>query len=179
MADLGLDLYPISSDSFLVRLTHSCGVGILSAREIGHLKSEDRGEFKFDFILFIFLDVYYIRHMTQFGQHVRDRREKLREEDRRFSLRQVAGRIEVEPAYLSKIERGEVAPPSEVTTVKLARELGEDPDVMLALAGKVSSDLQKIIRKRPKLFADVIRELKTMPDEAILKVVREVRDGNW
>ena len=117
--------------------------------------------------------------MTHFGQHVRQCREKLREEDRRFSLRQVAGRIEVEPAYLSKIERGEVAPPSEATTVKLARELGEDPDVMLALAGKVSGDLQEIIRRRPKLFADLIRELKAMPDEAILKVVREVRDGNW
>ena len=85
----------------------------------------------------------------------------------------------MEPAYLSKIERGDVAPPSEATTVKLAKELGEDPDVMLAMAGKVSSDLQEIIRKRPKLFADLIRELKQAPKHAILRIVREVREGDW
>lgn len=117
--------------------------------------------------------------MTYFGKHIRAVREGLRREDRRFSLRQVAGRIEVEPAYLSKIERGDVAPPSEATTVRLARELGEDPDVLLAMAGKVSSDLQEIIRKRPKLFAELIRQLKEAPDEAIFKVVRKVRDGDW
>jgi HTH-type transcriptional regulator, competence development regulator len=123
--------------------------------------------------------VYYIEHMTQFGEYIRAAREDLRRDDRSFSLRQVAGRIKVEPAYLSKIERGDVSPPSEATTVRLATELGEDPDVLLAMAGKVSSDLQKIIRKRPKLFADLIRQLKKSPDHAILKVVREVRDGDW
>jgi transcriptional regulator with XRE-family HTH domain len=85
----------------------------------------------------------------------------------------------VEPAYLSKIERGQVAPPSETTTVKLAKELGEDPDVLLAMAGKISSDLAEIIRKRPKLFAELIRELKSAPNKAVLRLVREVRDGNW
>ena len=99
--------------------------------------------------------------------------------DRRFSLRQVASRVGIEPAYLSKIERGDVAPPSEATTARLAQELGEDPDVLLALAGKVSSDLQDIIRKRPRLFAELIRQLKKAPDNAILRVVREVRDGDW
>ena len=103
----------------------------------------------------------------------------MRADDRRFSLRQVAQRIGVEPAYLSKIERGDVAPPSEATTVRLALELGEDPDVLLAMGGKVSGDLQKIIRKRPKLFAELIRQLKEAPDDAILRVVREVRDGEW
>jgi HTH-type transcriptional regulator, competence development regulator len=117
--------------------------------------------------------------MTQFGQYIRGVREKLRDEDRRYSVRQVATRIEVEPAYLSKIERGDVAPPSEATTVRLAKELGEDPDILLAMAGKVSGDLQEIIRKRPKLFAELIRQLKKYPDHAILKVVREVRDGDW
>ena len=112
----------------------------------------------------------------QFGKHLRDRREKLRQEDRNYSLRKVAQRIGIEPAYLSKIERGEFAPPSEATTVKLAKELGEDPDVLLAMAGKVSSDLQEIIRKRPKLFAELIRQLKRAPDHAVLKVVREVCD---
>ena len=117
--------------------------------------------------------------MTHFGEHVRQRRENLRKEDPRYSLRQVAQRIGIEPAYLSKIERGELQPPSEATTLRLAKELGEDPDMLLAMAGKVSSDLQEIIRRRPRLFADLIRQLKQAPDHAILRVVREVRDGDW
>ena len=71
--------------------------------------------------------------MQRFGRHLRQIREGLRQDDRRYSLRQVAQRIGIEPAYLSKIERGDVAPPSEATTMKLARELGEDPDVLLAM----------------------------------------------
>lgn len=117
--------------------------------------------------------------MTAFGDHVRRRREELRQDDKSFSLRQVAQRIGVEPAYLSKIERGEMPPPSEETTIRLATELREDPDLLLAMAGKVSSDLQEIIRKRPRLFADLIRQLKSEPDHAILRLVREVRDGTW
>lgn len=114
-----------------------------------------------------------------FGQFIRDRRERLRETDRRFSVRQVAQRIGVEPAYLSKIEREDVAPPSEEKIRALAGELNEDVDVLLAMAGKVSSDLLEIIRKRPVLFAELIRQLKSSPEHAILRVVREVRDGDW
>ena len=92
---------------------------------------------------------------------------------------QVAQRIGVEPAYLSKIERGDVAPPSEAKIRALAEELGEDPDMLLAMAGKVSSDLQETIRKRPQLFADLIRQLKSAPDHALLRIARDVRDGDW
>jgi len=114
-----------------------------------------------------------------FGEYVRERREALRARDERYSVRQVAQRIGVEPSFLSKVEREEVPPPSEAKIVALAKELGEDPDVLLALAGKVSSDLQEAIRKRPELFGSLIRELRTMPNHAVLRLVREVRDGKW
>ena len=114
-----------------------------------------------------------------FGPFIRQQREKRREKDDAFSVRQVAGRLDIEPSYLSKIERGEQPPPSEETIAAIARELDQDKDVLLALAGKVSSDLQAIIRKRPALFAQLIRELRNMPDHAVLRVVREVRDGDW
>jgi transcriptional regulator with XRE-family HTH domain len=117
--------------------------------------------------------------MTGFGDYVRTARSALAEGDVRFSLRQVAQRVGVEPAYLSKVERGLVPPPSEATIVRLATDLSEDPDMLLALAGKVSSDLQAIILRRPRQFADLIRQLRDAPDRAILKVVREVRDGKW
>ncbi|MQA65355.1 MAG: helix-turn-helix domain-containing protein [Alphaproteobacteria bacterium] len=117
--------------------------------------------------------------MFSFGNHIRELREKRRKADRAFSLRQVAGRVGIEPTYLSKIERGELAPPSEATTRRLAVELGDDPDVLLAMAGKVSSELLDIIRKRPQMFSELIRQLKDAPDHAILRIVREVRDGDW
>lgn len=116
---------------------------------------------------------------ASFGAHLRRRREELRKGDRRYSLRQVAIRVGIEPAYLSKIERGEFAPPGEETIRSLARELGEDPDVLLALAGKVSTDLKEVILKRPHLFAELLRELKKVPDDAVLMLVRQVRDGKW
>jgi len=114
-----------------------------------------------------------------FGAYVRRARERLRQHDPSYSVRQLAQRIGVEPSFLSKVERDEVPPPSEGKIVLLAKELAEDPDVMLALAGKVSSDLQDAIRRRPELFAGLIRELKDMPDGAVLRLVREVRDGEW
>lgn len=116
---------------------------------------------------------------TTFGSYLRDRREKLRRDDPAFSVRQVAQRIGVEPSFLSKVERDEAPPPSEEKIVGLARELGEDADMLLALAGKVSSDLQRVIRKRPELFAALIRELKDLPDHAMIRLAREVRDGTW
>lgn len=117
--------------------------------------------------------------MQHFGDHIRKAREALQAGDRTFSLRHVAARIGIEPAYLSKIERGVFPPPSEEVIVKLSEVLGEDPDVLLALAGKLSSDLQQIIMQRPKLFADLLRQLREAPDHAILRVVREVKDGHW
>jgi transcriptional regulator with XRE-family HTH domain len=117
--------------------------------------------------------------MGAFGEHVRARREEQRARDASMSVRKVAARIGVEPSYLSKVERGEVSPPSETTILALAQVLGEDPDVLLAMAGKVSSDLQEVIRRHPREFAELIRQLKDAPDHALLRVVREVRDGDW
>jgi transcriptional regulator with XRE-family HTH domain len=110
------------------------------------------------------------------GKYIREKREKLLKGDKRFSLRQTAQRIGIEPSYLSKIERGQEMSLSEEKTVSLATELNEDPDVLLALSGKVSSDIQEIIRKRPQLFTQLIRELKGLPDQAVLRVVREVSE---
>jgi len=115
----------------------------------------------------------------EFGTYLRKRREALLEKDRDFTVRKLAARLGIQPSYVSKVERGEVAPPSEATIVRWAEALGEDADMLLALAGKVSGDLRDVIVKRPQLFAQLIRELKDAPDHALLRVVREVRDGEW
>ena len=117
--------------------------------------------------------------MNEFGSYIRDQREMKKKTDRSYSLRQVAVRTGVQASYLSKVERGDEAPPSEDCIKRLAQDLGEDADVLLAMAGKVSHDLLEVICKRPQMFAELIRQLKNQPDHAVLRVVREVRDGEW
>jgi len=43
----------------------------------------------------------------------------------------------------------------------------------------VSTELLDVIRKRPMLFGQLLRELRDTPDHAVLRLVREVRDGEW
>ena len=117
--------------------------------------------------------------MNGFGTYIRAQRERLSKDRKDFSVRKVAIKIGVEPAYLSKVEREIVSPPSEGKIIALADVLGEDQDVLLAMAGKVSSDLLKVIRDRPVMFGELIRRLKSEPDHAVLRIVREVSDGEW
>jgi transcriptional regulator with XRE-family HTH domain len=121
----------------------------------------------------------------EFGAYVRESRETLAASASRpvrapeYSLRGVARLLGIEASYLSKVERGVVPPPGEEVIRRLSDVLGEDFDTMMLLAGKVSPRLQKIVGARPKLFAELIRELRDAPDTAIFRVVREVRDGQW
>jgi HTH-type transcriptional regulator, competence development regulator len=88
----------------------------------------------------------------KFGAHIREKREA-----RAMGLRALARVIEVEPAYLSKIEREIFPPPSEALIVKIAGELGEDPDRLLALAGKIPSDVKAMIIESEGQLAQKIR----------------------
>ena len=117
--------------------------------------------------------------MNSFGSYIREKREGLHAGDKSKSLRQVAIAIGVEPAFLSKVERDIVSPPSEGKILALAEVLDEDPDLLLAMAGKVSSDLLAIVKARPQLIGELLRELKEQPDHAVLSVVRNITDGDW
>jgi HTH-type transcriptional regulator, competence development regulator len=114
-----------------------------------------------------------------FGKFLRERRTTKAAEDRAFSVRQLADRVGIEPSYLSKIERDEQPPPGEETIRRIAAELGEDPDVLLALAGKVSSDLLQIIRERPTHVGELLRSIRRVPAKRVAEMSRQVRDGNW
>ena len=114
-----------------------------------------------------------------FGEYVRDRRLAKASEDAAFSLRQVAERVGIEPSYLSKIERGDQPPPGEETIRRIASELEEDADALLARAGKVSTDLLEIIRERPELVAELLRSIRRVSAKKISRISRQVRDGEW
>ena len=112
-----------------------------------------------------------------FGDFLRRQREARLAGDAEFSVRRFAARVGLEPSYLSKIERGVAAPPSEATIRRIAGALAFDADVLLALAGKVAADLQESIRRRPRLFAMLIRAVRDTPDEAVQELVRALRAG--
>jgi transcriptional regulator with XRE-family HTH domain len=115
-----------------------------------------------------------MHHMATFGKHIR----KLRKA-KGLSVRQLAKSVEKDHGYLSRIEAGKVPPPSAELIQALAAELEEDPDVLMAMAGRMPEGLQEIIAEHPKLFATLIRQLKGLPKDALLRVVREVKDGDW
>jgi len=118
-------------------------------------------------------------HDRSFGEFLRERRMARAAESGAFSVRQLAGRVGIEPSYLSKIERGEQPPPGEETIRRIATELGEDPDALLALAGKVSSDLLRIIREHPTQVGELLRSIRRVPAKRVAEMARQVRDGKW
>ncbi|MDG4597937.1 MAG: helix-turn-helix transcriptional regulator [Candidatus Contendobacter sp.] len=114
-----------------------------------------------------------------FGTYTRLLRQRRQSVNSRYSIRQTAERIGVEPTYLGRIERGDAPPPSEETIRRIAADLGEDADLLLALADKVASDIRQIIVTRPVLFAELIRGLSDAPDDKLVTLVHEVRNSQW
>jgi transcriptional regulator with XRE-family HTH domain len=104
-----------------------------------------------------------------FGEFIREQREA-----RKISLRKFAERVDLSPTFVSKMERGEMLPPSEDKIKAIAEALGQDPDEMLALAGKVSSDLPAIIRQHPREMATFLRTARNLSAEQILDLTRQL-----
>ncbi|MCA1852343.1 MAG: helix-turn-helix domain-containing protein [Beggiatoa sp.] len=105
-----------------------------------------------------------------FGPLVRREREA-----REIALRQMAKTIGVSPTYLSKIERGTFPPPSEDKVKAIAKIIGHDADELLALAGRVASDLTEIIRRRPREIATLLRTVEGLTAEDMTQVAREAQ----
>ncbi len=107
--------------------------------------------------------------MKTFGATIRELREQ-----KGISLRKFAEAVKVSPTYQSKVERDELSAPGEDTVRRMARALDQDEDQFLALAGKVSSDLDEIIKERPQLIANFLRALKNAPDAKIRKYQKDL-----
>jgi len=102
-----------------------------------------------------------------FGAYIKSLREAKRAEDPAFSLRRVAERADIDYSYLSKLENGVWTEPSEKVVLALADVLNADPDLLLAMTGRVSKTFQEALMRRPDLFKEFLR------------LAREVRDGEW
>lgn len=98
----------------------------------------------------------------QFGVFIRRKRG-----EKELGLREMAKKIGVSPAYLSKCERDEFPPPTEDRVRAIAKELGCDVDDLLAMAGRVSSDISDIIKRHPVQLAALLRTTKDMSADDI------------
>jgi len=102
---------------------------------------------------------------NEFGKILRREREM-----NKIGLREMAKMIGVSPTYLSRVERGEVPPFSEGRIRDIAGILCLDVDELLASSGKVSSDLVGVILDHPKEMAGLIRAMKGLKGEDILRL---------
>ncbi|MDQ5910913.1 MAG: HTH-type transcriptional regulator, competence development regulator [Pseudomonadota bacterium] len=114
-----------------------------------------------------------------FGSYVRWLRQRLYQFNSNYTVQQTAERVGISTTYLCRIERSNVLPPSEDVIRRLAAELGEEPDVLLALAGRLASDVNQAIIQRPILFAELIRTWSDLSDEELTELLDQFRNGQW
>ena len=106
----------------------------------------------------------------KFGAFIRRERE-----GKEIGLREMAKMIGVSPTYLSKVERDEFSPPAEDKVRKIAEIIGCDVDELLARAGRVSSDLSDIIKRRPVELAALLRTTKGLTADDITRLARQAQ----
>ena len=106
----------------------------------------------------------------KFGAFIRRERES-----KEIGLREMAKKIRVSPTYMSKIERDEFPPPAEDKVRAIAEILRCDVDNLLARAGRVSSDITDIIKRRPVELAGLLRTTNGMSTEEIVRLAQKLR----
>jgi len=108
------------------------------------------------------------KRKESFGALVRREREA-----REIGLREMAKMIGVSPTYQSKVERDEFGPPAEDKVRAIAAIIEQDVDELLALAGRVSSDLSDIIKNKPRETAALLRTVKGLSAKEVARLSRE------
>ncbi|MDH4229873.1 MAG: helix-turn-helix domain-containing protein [Nitrospirota bacterium] len=106
----------------------------------------------------------------RFGHEVRMLRTK-----RNIGLRKFAKQVGISPTYLSKIERGEFPPPAEDKVVAIADALEQDHDEMLALSGRIATDLKQVILRSPREFGHLLRVADGLRDDVLDQLTQEVQ----
>ncbi len=106
----------------------------------------------------------------KFGAFIRREREA-----REIGLREMAKMIGVSPTYLSKVERDEFPPPAEDRVKAIAKIIGRDADELLALAGRVASDLSEIIKQNPREMAALLRTAKGLTADDMARLARRAQ----
>jgi transcriptional regulator with XRE-family HTH domain len=95
--------------------------------------------------------------MTQsFGQILRALRRS-----KGVSQRELAEKVGVDFSYISKVENDRLPPPAANTIVRICDVLGVEPDDLLALTGKMPSDVREMLSANPSAW-QFIRQAQGM-----------------
>jgi len=106
----------------------------------------------------------------EFGAFVRREREK-----REIGLREMAKIIGVSPTYLSKVERGEFKEPVEKKVRAIAKIIECDPEELMALAGRMPSELADIIKRNPVEMSALLRSVNGLSAEDLTRLAQRAR----
>ena len=101
----------------------------------------------------------------QFGAFVRREREA-----KEIGLREMAKKIGVSPTYLSRVERDEFTPPTEDKVRAIAQIIECDIDELLAMSGRMPSDLADIIKRNPVEVSALLRTTSGMTRDQIARL---------
>jgi transcriptional regulator with XRE-family HTH domain len=113
---------------------------------------------------------FFMVDTLAFGQKIRAARESFKRNNPEYSLRKFAAAVGISPTFLSKIEKGEFAPPAADKIIKIAELLNLDADELLALADKVDPKLNEIIREQPKEMAAFLRTASGMSADQLTSI---------
>ena len=99
---------------------------------------------------------------TSFGAALRSMRQASG-----LTQRELASRADVDFSYISKLENDRIPPPAADTVVKLTEILGARPDTLLALAGKLPSEIHQAVGTSPAAqeFLRTAEEMKLSDHE--------------
>ncbi len=103
----------------------------------------------------------------EFGRRLRDLRKQ-----KNISQRDLAAQVGIDFTYLSKIEGGRLAPPSEDVIRHIAQVLDADEDELINLAGKVPKDLKAVLEASPQAV-ELLRVLseRKLPNDIYLQML--------
>ena len=91
-----------------------------------------------------------------------------------YSLRKFAQLASVSPTYLSQVEQGKMErPPTADRVSKMAELLGASPDEWIALAGRVSKEMEAIIHSQPEGMPALLRAAKGLTPEQLRQLAEE------
>lgn len=115
-----------------------------------------------------------MKKRMKFGKKIRDLRL-----GKRMTQRELADEVGIDITYISKLERGQLPPPSERVIRKMAQALECDYEELMLLADKLPPDYASQIRNDPRI-ADFMRRARSLTPEQweqIQRVIREGEDG--
>ncbi|MFT3864589.1 MAG: helix-turn-helix transcriptional regulator [Solirubrobacterales bacterium] len=104
-----------------------------------------------------------------FGETIR----RLRRETG-LTQRQLAGELQIDFTYLSKLENGRGERPSERLVRGLARRLDTDAEELLALAGRVPEEIGELAQN-DLAFARLLRRLPQMDKGELEKIYKQAK----